>query len=254
MTTTAFPRYFFIAGHWVNSYQVLLCVGIYVGSLTTALVAQWAGLSPLALGLTAAMCALSGLLGARLYHVLVNASIYFAPAHRHLLWNRQRGGWSIFGALITFVPASALSIWMLQLPAALVWDCMSAGVLTGGFFIRMGCVFNGCCVGRETTLPVGVWLHDTYGVKKHRLPVQYLEMAWWLLGGALFLWLWPSRFAPGTYALGVLAFYGLGRIVLEPMREHMDRVSGIPVNQLVAALLALSAGGTIAIRAWLFGL
>jgi phosphatidylglycerol:prolipoprotein diacylglycerol transferase len=245
--THGFPRYFWIAGTWINSYQVLLCVGIYLGSLATAFVAQQSGLSPLRLGMAAALSALAGLVGARAYHVVLNLGHYMRTGWRGV-WDRQRGGWSVFGALLTFVPATWLAAWILAVSPATLWDHMSAGVLVGGFWIRLGCVFNGCCGGRETTRRFGVWLHDTDGVRLRRLPVQYLEMAWWAIGLALFVRWWPLRAAAGSYALGVLAWYGTGRAVLEPMRERSDTFGRVRVDQLVAVVLALTAGGTLILR------
>jgi len=161
----------------------------------------------------------------------------------------RRGGWGVFGALLTFVPATWLAASILTLSPVVLWDHMSAAVLVGGFWVRLGCVFNGCCVGLPTTGRFAVRLHNTAGVRVRRLPVQYLEMAWWALGTGVFLWCWPLRLPEGTYALGVLTWYGAGRAVLEPMRERVDVVSGrVRVNQLVAILLALGAGGTLLAR------
>jgi prolipoprotein diacylglyceryltransferase len=73
--------------------------------------------------------------------------------------------------------------------------------------------------------------------------VQFLEIGWWILAGIGLLWLWPRSFAPGTYALGVLAWYGLGRFWLEPLREAPDLVAGrVRIDQVVAGLLAVAAG------------
>src|SRR5205085_1778359 len=55
-----FPRDFRIAGHWINSYKVLLCVGIYVGVLVSAAFAQSLGLSPLRIGLSSLASAIAG--------------------------------------------------------------------------------------------------------------------------------------------------------------------------------------------------
>ena len=66
---TRFPRYFRIAGHWVNSYKVFLCVGIYCGILVSAAVGARSGLSPLRLGTGLLLFALLGLAGARVYHL-----------------------------------------------------------------------------------------------------------------------------------------------------------------------------------------
>ena len=242
VTPRTFPRYFKIGGAWINLYKVFLIVGIYVGSLTAAALAQSQGRSPLRVGLGAMTCALIGLIGARLYHVLVYASHYLTARSRHLLWDVERGGWSVFGALITFVPASLGVAWLIAVPVPELLDYMSGGVLAGGVWIRLGCVFNGCCAGRETRLWIGVQLHDTHGRRKVRLPVQYFEIAWWLLGGAVFLAIWPRPAAPASYALGVLAWYGFGRFFLEPMREAPDLLFGrVRINQVVAGVLTLAA-------------
>jgi prolipoprotein diacylglyceryltransferase len=191
-----------------------------------------------------------GLIGARVYYLLVHAHVYLRKRSLRALWDTSAGGWSVFGALLSFVPASfAVAAW-LDIPAPIFWDHMGAGVLAGGFWIRLGCVFNGCCAGRETRAPLSVRLHDTRGVSKSRIPVQFLEMAWWLIGLAAFFVLWPGALPPGSYALAVLAWYGVGRFFLEPLRERPDVVLGVRIDQVVAALLALAAGGGLIIRGW----
>jgi phosphatidylglycerol---prolipoprotein diacylglyceryl transferase len=238
------PRNFTIVGHFVNSYKLFLAVGICVGALTTAAIADSSGLSPLRAGLAATVSALAGLIGARVYHVLVHASAYFKSSPPRAQWNGDAGGLSVFGALLTFVPVSFAAAALMGIPAGMLFDDMAVGVLAGGFWIRLGCVFNGCCGGRETDAPFGVVLHDTRGVKKRRIPVQFLEMALWLLGLVAVLVLWPRTLPTGSLALGVLALYGTGRFVLEPLREEPDVVcGGVRVNQLVAALMVLGASG-----------
>jgi prolipoprotein diacylglyceryltransferase len=241
-----FPRFFAIARYSVNSYKVFLAVGIWVGTLVTALMADLSGMSPLRAGSAAMVSALAGVVGARMYHVVVHASMYFTSDSPRALWNRDAGGLSVFGALLTFIPASLATAALAGIPVGALFDDMAVGVLAGGFFIRLGCVFNGCCVGRETGSAFGVLLHDIRGVRKRRIPAQFLEMAWWLLGLAAFLGLWPSEFPTGSLALAVLAWYSAGRFVLESLREEPDIVCHrVRINQLVAALLALAAGGAL---------
>lgn len=245
-----FPRYFAIAGHLVNSYTVFLAVGICVGTLATAVRANLSGLSPLRVGVAAMVSALAGVIGARVYHLVVHAPDYAKSGWWRALWNRGSGGLSVFGALLTFVPVSFAAAALMAIPSAALFDCMAVGVLVGGFWIRLGCVFNGCCVGRRTDTPFGVVLHDTRGVRTRRIPVQFLEMAWWLLGFAAFLGFWPRESPAGSLALAVLAWYSAGRFALEPLREDPDTVFGrLRVNQLVAAALVLAAAvGLILLR------
>jgi prolipoprotein diacylglyceryltransferase len=248
---TGFPRFFTFFGYPVSSYKFFLCVGIYVGTLTTAVLASSSGLSPLRIGLATMPCALVGLIGARLYHLLVHAPAYMRQRSVSALWDRSGGGFSVFGALAAVVPASFVTAAWLDIPAVILWDHMGVGVLAGGFWIRLGCVFNGCCAGRASSAPLSVSLHDTRGVRRPRLPLQFLEMAWWLVGLVAFLMLWPSALPPGSYALAVLAWYGVGRFFLEPLRERPDIVFGqVRINQVVAALLALGAGCALIMRGW----
>jgi prolipoprotein diacylglyceryltransferase len=242
----SYPRYFKIAGHWINSYKVLLCVGLYIGTLVCAAVGQRFGIPPLRLGLGAMTCGLLGIAGARIYHVLMHARHYRSWA---AVRDARSGGMGLFGALITVVPSSWVLASWLHMPWTLLWDCMAAGITFGGFWIRLGCVFNGCCGGRETTGRYGVCLHDTRGVRKRRIPVQFMEMAWWLIGGLLLICLLPRAHEAGSCALGVLAWYGLGRFWLEPLRENPDVLVGkVLVNQVVAALLFVGAGGALLLR------
>ncbi|BBY43571.1 prolipoprotein diacylglyceryl transferase [Mycolicibacterium celeriflavum] len=246
-----FPRFFVFAGRRVNSYKAFLAVGICTGTLSTAAVADASGLSPLRVGLAAMVSALAGLIGARVYHVLVHAPTYLKAGSPGALWDGAAGGLSVFGALLTFVPISFAAAAVVGIPFAALCDYMGIGVLVGGFWIRLGCAFNGCCAGRETDTLFGVRLHDTLGVRKRRLPVQFLEMAWWFLGFLCIATLWPKGFPPGSYALAVLAWYGAGRFVLEPLRERPDVICGrVRINQLVAALIALCAGSALVFLVW----
>jgi phosphatidylglycerol:prolipoprotein diacylglycerol transferase len=250
-SSMGFPRYFTVAAYPVNSYKVFLSVGICVGTFATAALAQSCGLSALRVGLAAMAAALAGLIGARIFHVLLHASAYFQSGPPRSLWDTRTGGLSVFGALLTFVPVSFAAAALVQIPAVVLWDLMGIGVLAGGFWIRLGCVFNGCCVGRETDGPLGVRLHDTRGVVRRRIPAQFLEMAWWILGLVAFLSLWPRAVPQGGYALAVLAWYGAGRFVLEPLREQPDVVVGrVRIHQLVAALIAVGAGSALVFLGW----
>lgn len=246
-----FPRFFTIAGYHVNSYKVFLAVGICVGTLAAAASADAAGLSPLRVGLAAMVSALAGLIGARAYHLLIHFPGYAKADSPRALWHTPSGGLSVFGALLTFVPASFIAAALVGVSAVVLWDQMAVGVLAGGVWIRLGCVFNGCCAGRQTDAPFGIRLHDTRGVRKRRIPVQFLEMAWWTAGLVAFLGLWPASSPPGSSALAVLAWYGVGRFFLEPLRERPAVIwGGVRINQLVALLIAVGASGALILIAW----
>ena len=91
-------------------------------------------------------CALVGLFGARFYYLLVHAPSYLRQRslQRAVGFRAQAAGASSAHSL-TFVPASFAAAAWLRDPGAVLWDHMAVGVLAGGFWVRLGCVFNGCC-------------------------------------------------------------------------------------------------------------
>ena len=244
-----FPRFFNIGGFWINSYKFFLIIGIYVGVATSAALAESAGHSPLAVGLAATASALLGLIGARLYHLLIHARYFFSADARHLRWDVRRGGWGVFGALITFVPASFGTALLLGVSAATLWDYMSGGVLarrlldTAGLRVqRLLCgprdaellarAVSRCERHAQIASPGAVFRDGVVAYRRCRI-----------FDGV------ASAPAAGQLALGVLAWYGTGRSFLEPMREEVDVVFGrVPINQLVAALLAVIAGAALIAR------
>jgi phosphatidylglycerol:prolipoprotein diacylglycerol transferase len=236
-----FPGEFRIAGHRVNSYKVFLCAGLYAAILASAAAAERAGFSPLRMGLGALLCAIAGLIGARAYHLALNLRAHRRAGLRASAFDPRTGGWSVFGGLV-LVPFSLLLQPLLGMPLPVFWDHLAFGAPFGGALIRFGCVCNGCCVGRESLTWLALRQHDVHGVVRRRLPAQWLEIGWWLLACAGIVWLWLRHWPAGSYGLAVLAWYGVGRIWLEALREPTDVVGGVRVNRVVAALLALVAG------------
>jgi phosphatidylglycerol:prolipoprotein diacylglycerol transferase len=237
----AFPRYFRIAGYWVNSYKVFLCIGIYSGILLSAFVSERSGISPFRLGVGLLLFALVGLIGSRLYHLVVNLSVYRETGFSLTSRNQTEGGWSVLGGLVV-VPLSLIFDSIFSIPVAVFWDHMAIAIAFGGAWIRFGCVCNGCCVGRDSNGWFALRQHDVHGVSRRRIPAQWLEIAWWLLACVGLMWLWPKQLPTGSYAFAVLGWYGLGRFWLEPLRQESSVLYGVRVNQMVAALMAVIAG------------
>jgi prolipoprotein diacylglyceryltransferase len=238
-----YPRYFRVCGYWVNSYKFFLCIGLYVAILVSAAAARRWEMSTLRVAGASLACAIAGMAGARVYFLVVSRCHDRRTVRWGNLWNSRDGGWSVFGALFGVIPMSLLMCSALSLPLAAYWDCLGPAILAGGPLVRLGCVFNGCCAGRETVSRWGLCLHDTSYRVGRRVPVQHLEIAWWLLGIAMYLSLWPGDFVAGSNVLAVLSWYGVGRFWLEPLRKSADLMfGGFRINQLVAALLAVASG------------
>jgi phosphatidylglycerol:prolipoprotein diacylglycerol transferase len=85
---------------------------------------------------------------------------------------------------------------------------------------RFGCLFYGCCAGRETASWLGVMLPDHHGTLRRRFPSQLLES---VLGATLFaLALTLHLSPPGLLFTIVIGLYALGRLGLWITREPVD--------------------------------
>lgn len=247
----AWPRGIWIAGRWVSSFKLLLCIALQIGILASTALAAREGLRILPYGIWATVCALAAVAGTRVYFLMMAFGRRQPGKAQPSFLARNQGGGALFGSLLFLVPLVLISAWWLGLHPGTLADMHAFGILAGGFWARLGCVLNGCCGGRETSGPLGVHLHDERGVRKRRIPVQFLEMGWWVLGAVIFLVTWPLRAPAGSYALGMLTGYGVVRFFLEGWRERSDTLgknSRVRLQRVVAAALALIAGTGLLLR------
>jgi phosphatidylglycerol:prolipoprotein diacylglycerol transferase len=196
-------------------------------------------------GLACLACALVAMTGARAYHVAANWPSYRGLGFGRIARDTERGGLSLFGGLV-IVPLTLARDTLFGIPVATLWDHMAIGIALGGAWIRFGCIRNGCCVGRPSASWFALRQHDVRGVSAGRIPVQWMEIGWWLAAALGWFALRPLHFSPGTYALGVLGWYGFGRFWLDPLRERRDLVRNrVRADRVVAAMLAIGAGALL---------
>jgi phosphatidylglycerol:prolipoprotein diacylglycerol transferase len=114
---------------------------------------------------------IGAVLGARLLYVVSywqdivsEAKLYqHSPALEILMV--QHGGLVYYGGLIGASLACILFAWKNSVPLWKLADILAPGVALGSFFGRWGCLMNGCCYGRPTTMPWGIQFprdHETY--------------------------------------------------------------------------------------------
>jgi len=241
-----FPRFIRIGKHAASTYKICLSTGIYLGVLLSAAAAKRDGAEPLPMALAAVGCALAGLVGARAYHLFLFTSRYRDGAQA---WDTARGGAGLFGGLIAIALVSPAIAALLQQPFGKFWDRLIIAMLVGAICTRLGCFLNGCCGGKPSASWFAFRWHNHRGEQARRVPVQLLDFAWLLAGAITLCWLVNRPHAAGALALGVIAWYGLGRFLLEPLRAEPDLVFGsLRVNRVIAAALALGAS------AWLMWL
>jgi len=229
-------------GHAIYSYPAMLYLGIVLG-----IYAQLAVAASLHLDTTRVLAATialvtSALLGARLLHIVPNWQFY--RRHPEAVFAFSRGGASMYGGLLLGMPVSVLVLHLLAIPFGRYWDSCTFTMLVGMVVTRLGCFLNGCCAGRVTHGPFGFDLPDYRGVWQRRIPTQALEAGWGILTVATALLVLQARPFDGAVFLFGLGFYGLGRLLLEPLRDQPDRVAGFALHRLLSTIfIAIALGG-----------
>jgi prolipoprotein diacylglyceryl transferase len=191
-----------------------------------------------------------GLVGGRLYHVITDWQLYFAPDAPNepiealFIWN---GGLGIWGA----VALGALGVWFgcrgRGISLSAVADTVAPGIAVAQAIGRWGNYFNQELFGSPTDLPWGLEIdpdrpgtvpgEDTYHP-------TFLYESIWDLGLALVL-IWAGRrFAlrhGRVFALYV-AGYTVGRFWIEGLRvDTAHHILGLRLNQWTSIVLFLGA-------------
>jgi phosphatidylglycerol:prolipoprotein diacylglycerol transferase len=228
----------------VYSYPAMLYLGMLAGVFAGAHVAQLSGMDANMFAVATVALIVPALVGARLLFVFAHWDVYRRDVPR--IWRRSEGGMAMYGGLIMVVPLSIPLLRAMDLSFAEFWDAGAFTILVGMIFTRIGCLLNGCCFGRPTSTWFGCNLPDHRGIWRRRIPTQILEMAWagLVLGAAMLLW---DRKPPAgaTFCLAV-ALYGVGRFLLEPLRDRDAGSGDSAILRTTSLLLAAAASAGIA--------
>lgn len=241
----------------IRAYALLIITGILVGGYVAnrRWIARGGRPGTVVDVLTTAVP--SGIIGARIYHVLSRLQDYFGPGQDP--WDILRiweGGLAIFGGLI----GGGLGAWYAchrrGIPLPAFADALAPGIAIGQAFGRWGNYFNQELFGTPTALPWGLRIDpenrpERFADSETFHPTFLYESAWSLTVAALVVWA-DRRFRLGhgrAFAL-YLGLYALGRAALELMRtDTANLVLGLRVNQLTAQVVVVAAVIYIAVSA-----
>src|SRR5687767_6236149 len=175
-----YPKLFELGPVTVYTYGVLLAAAYLLGLKLAMVRAKARGLDAnrvLDLGI---YIIISALIGAKLL-LLVTDFETFRENPRELLTLARSGG-VFYGGLILAVAVALIYIRRIGLPLWTTTDVFAPGIALGHVVGRFGCLFAGCCFGKQTTLPWGITFRDpfaaanvgtTLGVPLH--PTQLYE-------------------------------------------------------------------------------
>ncbi|WP_172828889.1 prolipoprotein diacylglyceryl transferase [Mycobacterium sp. 1164966.3] len=181
-----------------------------------------------------------------LVFALAGARIWFLIGHPKYVTDRTGGvrltnaGAGAYGGLVLSFAVSWPVLRLMGLEFWRFWDGTAIIMLVGVAMTRIGCLMNGCCSGRETHGPIGLWLPNDRGEWKRRYPTQLFEAGW----AAIILGVGLYSYAPsersGLLFLGSVAAYGIGRFGLELLRADASSTA-LPtrINVAFSAILTV---------------
>ncbi|MTI94120.1 MAG: prolipoprotein diacylglyceryl transferase [Firmicutes bacterium] len=231
------PILFEIGNLTVYSYGLLLALGFI---LIVFLGRRWSpsiGVNPESFFDLTVIAILGGLLGAYINYIVAYEWTYYSanPMAVFRFWD---GGLVFLGGLIGGVLAAVAFIIRKRLPLWEIADLAAILIPVGYGMGRIGCFLAGCCVGHTTETVFGVTFP---GLLLPRHPTQLYSVALALILFLFALWFRKRRQFSGQAFLFYLAGYGVGRFLIELLRDNPEILPNITIAQFTGILMIVAA-------------
>jgi prolipoprotein diacylglyceryl transferase len=237
----------------LHVYGLLLAVGVVVGTLMSERRWQRWGHDRREIGDMIVVVVISGVVGARLYHVATDYQLF---AHHWIrVFEIWRGGLSIWGVIIGGVLAVVVMTRIRHVDTLGIMDAMTVGIMVAQAIGRWGNYFNQELFGEPTRLPWGLEIdraHRPAGYTQFTTfhPTFLYESLYLIILVGILLAV-ERRFVlrRGQSTALYLAMYTFGRFWFENLRiDPAHTIFGLRVNAWVSLLACI---GTAAWFVWL---
>jgi phosphatidylglycerol---prolipoprotein diacylglyceryl transferase len=230
------PVLFKIGSLNLYAYGLMLVIGFLAALVFVSRYAKRAGFTENDASNLLMLVFLSGILGARLMHVLINFKFY--SVHLGELFDFQKGGLAWHGGMLGGILCILIYTRIKKYSTGQGMDLIFTPAILGLAIGRIGCFLNGCCAGKPTDLPWAVKF-PYHGLQVAVHPTQIYEM---ILDLALFFFLvywWDRRKYPGENSLIMAAAYSIIRLFVEFFRNNSpDQMIGTLSMAQWASILA----------------
>lgn len=226
-----FPVLFKIGPFCIYSYGFMVAVGFSVVTLLVYRRAAIFGIDKDKMVDYMILILVSGIIGARIMYVIINAGYYINNPIE--IFYLSRGGLVWYGGLAA---AFIASVWFVKRKGMDLWsvaDLMAPYLALGQAFGRVGCYLNGCCFGIYA--PVGCIFGD-------RHPTQIYSAILLLVIFGLLLRLQERRRFTSEIFLAYCMFYSLKRFVIEFLRGDNPKILlGMTISQVISVIIFIAA-------------
>ena len=188
------------------------------------------------------------ILCARAYYVIFRWAEEYAanPISALYIWE---GGLAIYGGVIGAVVGIIVFCKCRRIKPVVVLDVVSMSFLIGQSIGRWGNFFNREAFGAETNVLWKMGLMKQSGDIIYVHPTFLYESLWNACGFVILHFASKRRKFDGQVALGYMAWYGLGRCMIEGLRADSLYIGPFRVSQLLAGVSCIAA---VSILLWNF--
>lgn len=225
----------------VYGYGLMIAIGVIVAYSVGEYRAKKQGLNADELFWITISCLIGGMLGAKLlFYIVEFKSVLENP--RILLDITH--GFVVYGGIIGGIGVGYLYCRIKKLEFLRYFDLVMPSIAIAQGFGRIGCMFAGCCYGRETDS----WFHVIYQTSDFApngvalIPTQLIMAVLNLLHFCILVILAKKLKYSGQVAGCYLVFYSIGRFFLEYLRnDPRGEVNSFSTSQFIS-LFILAAG------------
>lgn len=180
------------------------------------------------------------ILCARAYYVIFRWAEEYAdnPISALYIW---QGGLAIYGGVIGAVIGILVFCKCRKIKPVVVLDVVSLSFLIGQSIGRWGNFFNREAFGAETDVLWKMGLLKNSGEVIYVHPTFLYESLWNACGLVILHFASKRRKFDGQIALGYMAWYGLGRCMIEGLRSDSLYIGPFRVSQLLAGVSCIVA-------------
>lgn len=245
------PFLFSIGSTKVPSFFFFIMVATLACTFYLFLNAKRAGLQPEAMLDMGILGMITGVLGARIFHIIVEAPAYYwaKPMRVFEFW---RGGFVSWGAFIALAITLPLYFKIRKLPILTYMDFFATGAPLIKFFVRLACLLTGCCYGKPTNLPWAIIFTDPASTAYYyypNLPLHPTQIYSMIHATLLFFfirWFYTHhKQSPGETICALVMGWALPRAFIEFFRGDADRGiyfgGTISTGQITGLSVALAA-------------
>ncbi|MBI5816624.1 MAG: prolipoprotein diacylglyceryl transferase [Nitrospinae bacterium] len=227
----------------LHTYGLLVAGGFLLGIAWAARLGKREGMAPQMVYDVSFWIILSAILSSRVLYVMVEYRHYLdRPLDVFKIWE---GGLVFYGGVIGAVAAIAICARIYKFDMWKFADIAAPSAALGHAIGRLGCLFAGCCYGRETHVPWAVTFEDVHSIAPTGVPLHPTQIYDSLNEFTIFLIITafrPYRKFKGQVWWIWVGLYSFGRMIVEGFRGDPR---GMWLGDSFSTSQILAAGGIL---------